>query len=471
MANNKVRPCVLVYDPLGDFAELSNFFPSEFASDGVTWPSVEHYYQAAKFASACDRERILGCATAAKARDLAWGELHAKVRPNWDDMRVAVMHRALRLKFMACEPARRKLVSTWPYPMAEDSLTDSFWGLGPDGRGRNTLGGALDALRSDLLELPSLPIRFEGPAFSGRSPESRISAIDCTRYEIAESRIPLDPLALASSSLAMTNIDELMAEQLLGEGDPLDSVQAPIESDAAWRGNRTARSWRARNSPLSQSQLATQSHDALLSLRSRAFDKKYSSYRWEEDARSAVPDWSDSFLGWLDRRLSVASAQTRGLVVGAGAGEEAAKVWSHFSGRLLLVDIGHILAASCQRQHPGAEVCCRSAEDLEGIDDAAFDFYCSLRTYQSAHFDCEAAIAEAQRVLRPDGLAVISVSDAYLLADGRLQRGQIVGNRIDLSASLDLLCRLSDMLARAGFRSIGFHSFETELVVFGYLDT
>lgn len=35
---------------------------------------------------------------------------------------------------------------------AQDSDKDAFWGVGPDGRGRNELGKALERLRSKLRE-------------------------------------------------------------------------------------------------------------------------------------------------------------------------------------------------------------------------------------------------------------------------------------------------------------------------------
>jgi predicted NAD-dependent protein-ADP-ribosyltransferase YbiA (DUF1768 family) len=34
----------------------------------------------------------------------------------------------------------------------QDSDKDAFWGVGPDGRGRNELGKALERLRSKLRE-------------------------------------------------------------------------------------------------------------------------------------------------------------------------------------------------------------------------------------------------------------------------------------------------------------------------------
>ena len=459
------RPCLFIYGLQGDYAELSNFFPSQFIADGQSWNSVEHYYQAGKFLSVSDRECIRNCVSASDARALAWGRLHPKVRPDWDDVRVDVMARALRYKFETCELARRKLLMTWPYPLAEDSVDDTFWGIGHDGTGRNTLGTLLSALRSTLLNLPPLTIQFDLASCAGRSEMSRIATIESNHYAIPDLSIPLDIREFASASLARMTINDLMIRQLQRESTMSAWVDKNVEP-----GSREPVCFAMDSLPTYDAQsdipsLVDLPNETLLALRSAAFDEKYGSYRWTEDARSTVPNWHLTFLAWLDAQLEISSAQASGLVIGAGAGEEAAKVWSHFPGKLVLVDIGQVLTQNCRNQHPYAEVRCCIAEDLAGIANSSFDFYCALRTYQSIGFNTLAAITEARRVLRNNGLLVVSVSDAYRTDNGGMQRGQVVGDRIDLAASLRLICELADQLTAANFGSLSFHSLETELVI------
>src|SRR5687768_11883406 len=48
----------------GSHMPLSNFYPSPFYDEaGVLWPTVEHYFQAAKTSDPGQRELIRACAT------------------------------------------------------------------------------------------------------------------------------------------------------------------------------------------------------------------------------------------------------------------------------------------------------------------------------------------------------------------------------------------------------------------------
>lgn len=43
----------------GDYRFLSNFYPAEVLFEGITWPSVEHAFQAAKTDDPAEKARIL----------------------------------------------------------------------------------------------------------------------------------------------------------------------------------------------------------------------------------------------------------------------------------------------------------------------------------------------------------------------------------------------------------------------------
>jgi ribA/ribD-fused uncharacterized protein len=142
---------IYFYSKKGDFFDLSNFSPHGFEDDSVVWPTVEHYYQAQKFAgdrAAAYREQIRLASSPGKAKVLGRSRAFA-LRPDWDAVKEDVMRHALQRKF--ADPAlRRLLLSTGDRLLVEASPHDKYWGCGRDGQGRNRLGVLLMELREEL---------------------------------------------------------------------------------------------------------------------------------------------------------------------------------------------------------------------------------------------------------------------------------------------------------------------------------
>ena len=61
---------IYFYAALDDYACFSNFSPHGIALDGVYWPTVEHYFQAQKFAGAAHADAIRRAATPKQAKTL-----------------------------------------------------------------------------------------------------------------------------------------------------------------------------------------------------------------------------------------------------------------------------------------------------------------------------------------------------------------------------------------------------------------
>jgi ribA/ribD-fused uncharacterized protein len=137
------------------------------AGEAEVWPSVEHYYQAAKLRS---DDSGVARALAASIRAAESPEEAARigrraeratpelVRPDWAAIKRGVMMGALRAKFTQHEGPRRMLLSTAgdaaagvpPARLVEASPNDTFWGQGFAGGGRNQLGALLMELRDEL---------------------------------------------------------------------------------------------------------------------------------------------------------------------------------------------------------------------------------------------------------------------------------------------------------------------------------
>ncbi|XP_050206455.1 riboflavin biosynthesis protein PYRR, chloroplastic isoform X2 [Mercurialis annua] len=152
------------WDPYGAFSNFSPH-PIQMLDDNgeyVTWSSVEHYYQAHKFAGVNDPdakdciERIKSARSPEEAARM--GRSMQRQRPNlvrsdWDNVKIDVVYKALKCKFSVYPHLNSMLLSTAGSVLVEASPHDLFWGGGRDGEGLNYLGRLLMRLRSEFLAL------------------------------------------------------------------------------------------------------------------------------------------------------------------------------------------------------------------------------------------------------------------------------------------------------------------------------
>jgi ribA/ribD-fused uncharacterized protein len=135
-------------EPYGCF---SNFSRHGIELDGQWWPTVEHYFQAQKHVGTPHAERIRCAATPGQAKGL--GHMRAvPLRPDWDDVKDAVMARAVRRKFETHAALRALLLATGDEELVESAPSDYYWGCGADGSGLNKLGQILMRVRAELRE-------------------------------------------------------------------------------------------------------------------------------------------------------------------------------------------------------------------------------------------------------------------------------------------------------------------------------
>ena len=133
-------------DPYGF---LSNFLKAPMVLDGSTWPTVEHYYQAQKFADPAKQAAIRAAPTPGVAKQLAWAP-DAGFRADWDAVRDEVMLTAIRAKFTQHPDLRAQLLATGDTWLAEHTTKDHYWADGGDGSGQNQFGRLLMQVRSEL---------------------------------------------------------------------------------------------------------------------------------------------------------------------------------------------------------------------------------------------------------------------------------------------------------------------------------
>ena len=72
------------------------------------------------------------------------------MRPDWEAIKVDIMHAAIKAKFKQHAYARAVLLSTGNTQLIEASPNDIFWGCGLNGSGMNQLGLLLQLVRDEL---------------------------------------------------------------------------------------------------------------------------------------------------------------------------------------------------------------------------------------------------------------------------------------------------------------------------------
>ena len=142
----------------GEYLFLSNFFWSDLEFEGLTYPSVEHAFQAAKLLTNAERQ-----AHGFLSRDVTFGQAKRKgrnvqLRADWSDVKEQVMMECLSSKFSA-DKLRRKLLGTQKMKLIDghDGSPDIYWGFHiPSNKGANRLGLILMDLRQQLgQQLPT----------------------------------------------------------------------------------------------------------------------------------------------------------------------------------------------------------------------------------------------------------------------------------------------------------------------------
>lgn len=136
----------------GEYRFLSNFYPAKLFLDGEIYPTLEHAFQASKTTDPLERMVIQAMETPGMARAAGRSVVVMRhLRPDWDKVRVDVMHELLFQKFLDPD-LRGKLLGTGDAELVEgNTWNDTFWGV-CGGVGENMLGILLMVVREDLKD-------------------------------------------------------------------------------------------------------------------------------------------------------------------------------------------------------------------------------------------------------------------------------------------------------------------------------
>ena len=131
---------------VGQYRFLSNFWSCYIWYIDEWYPSVENAYQAAKMKHPTDRKAFVNI-KASEAKKL--GKILV-MKPNWDELKLGVMHSLVLEKFKTHDDLRKRLAATEDAELQEGNWWgDRYWGT-VNGEGENHLGKILMRVRDEL---------------------------------------------------------------------------------------------------------------------------------------------------------------------------------------------------------------------------------------------------------------------------------------------------------------------------------
>lgn len=140
---------ILFYSQTDEYGEFSNFSRHGFQIDGQYWKTVEHYFQAMKFAGTAYADKVREARDPREAKKLGrrrdW-----PLRTDWETVKDDVMRVAVLEKFRTHDDLRDLLLATGEADIVENAPMDYYWGCGADGSGKNRLGKILMEVRAIL---------------------------------------------------------------------------------------------------------------------------------------------------------------------------------------------------------------------------------------------------------------------------------------------------------------------------------
>ncbi|KAJ6493568.1 hypothetical protein C8R47DRAFT_975412 [Mycena vitilis] len=141
----------ILFGPNGPHPDFDQFSLHPVGYNGAIYPTSQHLFQAFKFLG--QHPDLAEDVRTAATPELAFKMAHANktsVHADWHSISISKMEEALLLKFSQHPALQQELLTTGDAGLYQDSMTDSFWGVGPDLLGRNELGRALERVRETL---------------------------------------------------------------------------------------------------------------------------------------------------------------------------------------------------------------------------------------------------------------------------------------------------------------------------------
>lgn len=144
-----LRPGELCF--LNEHSFLSNFYLSDIKYRGCVYNTAEHLFQAVKCSKESDKEKIRSAITPKMAKIRG---RFVEERADWDEKKVEIMEKILRIKFRKKSKLKRLLCETGDVQLTHlNYWHDTFWGSCACTKhkrtGQNMLGVLLMKIRAE----------------------------------------------------------------------------------------------------------------------------------------------------------------------------------------------------------------------------------------------------------------------------------------------------------------------------------
>lgn len=131
----------------GEYEFLHNYYPHPILYEGISYPTNEHAFQAAKTLNNKIRKQISACETPGEAKKMGNS---IPLRRDWEIIKTDIMEDLCRLKFADPVLKKRLLSTVGCYLIEGNHWGDTCWGM-VNGKGENRLGKILMSIRDEFL--------------------------------------------------------------------------------------------------------------------------------------------------------------------------------------------------------------------------------------------------------------------------------------------------------------------------------
>lgn len=211
--------------------------------------------------------------------------------------------------------------------------------------------------------------------------------------------------------------------------------------------------------------------------RTFAFNSKYGNYNYKTDLRS---NYKKEWFAPINQIVNEFKIDLKGAKIidaGSNSGTELFEIFPDYKStgiKLQCLDISDKAIERWQKSFSDIEFISGNMEESP-LKHETYDVYLNLRAIHSNGVDLQSTLSDARRILKPHGLAIISISNGYLVPDKSHLRkyreeygmwenrtGTFVKDR-----PYRLAIKIKSKMDDYGFKNTGIIGGHTEIFVFG----